>query len=130
MRRWTSRPSPALPLTVITLGLFGFVITAHGYGHASREMEVLRVLLSRRPTARAVVLTRVPEEVFADYFGGDPRIGSRIDIVPYGALHSSLSHQVEAAAGYMGLGIGPDAPLDGHFVTEPRDPLDFEVWPD
>jgi hypothetical protein len=28
------------------------------------------------------------------------------------------------------LGIGPDAPLDGHFVTELRDPLDFEVWPD
>jgi Zn-dependent M28 family amino/carboxypeptidase len=31
-----------------------------------------------------------------------------LDIVPYGALHSSLSGQVEAAAGYMGLGIGPD----------------------
>jgi len=31
-----------------------------------------------------------------------------LDIVPYGALHSTLSRQVEAAAGYMGLGIGPD----------------------
>ena len=31
-----------------------------------------------------------------------------LDIVPYGALHSSLSRQVEATAGYMGLGIAPD----------------------
>ncbi|HEY4335240.1 MAG TPA: M28 family metallopeptidase [Puia sp.] len=31
-----------------------------------------------------------------------------LDIVPYGALHSSLSRPVETAAGYMGLGIGPD----------------------
>jgi Peptidase family M28/PA domain len=31
-----------------------------------------------------------------------------LDIVPYGALHSSLSAQVEAAAGYLGLGIAPD----------------------
>jgi hypothetical protein len=31
-----------------------------------------------------------------------------LDIVPYGAQHSSLSRPVEAAAGYMGLGIGPD----------------------
>jgi Peptidase family M28/PA domain len=31
-----------------------------------------------------------------------------LDIVPYGALHSSLSNQVKAAADYLGLGIGPD----------------------
>jgi hypothetical protein len=31
-----------------------------------------------------------------------------LDIVPYGALHSSLNRQVEAAAGYLGLGISPD----------------------
>jgi Zn-dependent M28 family amino/carboxypeptidase len=31
-----------------------------------------------------------------------------LDIVPYGALHSSLSHPVESAAGYLDLGIAPD----------------------
>ena len=31
-----------------------------------------------------------------------------LDVVPYGALHSSLSRQVASAAGYMGLGIAPD----------------------
>jgi hypothetical protein len=31
-----------------------------------------------------------------------------LDIVPYGALHSSLSVQVNSAAKYMGLKIGPD----------------------
>jgi len=31
-----------------------------------------------------------------------------LDVVPYGAQHSSLSRQVEAASGYMGLGIAPD----------------------
>jgi Zn-dependent M28 family amino/carboxypeptidase len=31
-----------------------------------------------------------------------------LDIVPYGALHSSLSRQVESTAKYMDLKIGPD----------------------
>ena len=31
-----------------------------------------------------------------------------LDIVPYGADHSTLSRQTQAAAAYLGLGIGPD----------------------
>ncbi len=31
-----------------------------------------------------------------------------LDIVPYGADHSTLAHQTQAAAAYLGLGIGPD----------------------
>jgi hypothetical protein len=67
------------------LSVFAFVITAHGYGHASRQMEVVRVLLERRPDARAVVLTAAPESVFEDYLGALPNVWTRIRIVPYRA---------------------------------------------
>jgi hypothetical protein len=62
-----------------------FVITAHGYGHASRQMEVIRTLLSRRPGDRAVVLSAAPAAIFADYLGADPEVLGRADLVPYRA---------------------------------------------
>jgi hypothetical protein len=65
--------------------VFAFVITAHGYGHASRQMEVIRVLLERRHDARAVVLTAAPESVFADYLGALPSVYERVRVVPYRA---------------------------------------------
>src|SRR4051794_16500511 len=72
-----ARPRPPTVLS--------FVITAHGYGHASREMEVIRTLLSRRPDARAVVLSAAPEEVFAVFLGADAAIFARVTVVPYRA---------------------------------------------
>jgi hypothetical protein len=54
------------------------VITAHGYGHASRQMEVIRTLLDRLPDARAVVLSAAPEAIFRDYLGAL----SRVTLVP------------------------------------------------
>jgi hypothetical protein len=69
----------ALPRTL------AFVITAHGYGHASRQMEVIRVLLERRPDARAIVLSVAPESVFEDYLGALPNLYERVRIVPYRA---------------------------------------------
>jgi L-arabinokinase len=54
--------------------VYGFVTTAHGYGHASRQMEVMRTLLARRPDARIAVLSAVPEAVFRDYLGPEPRV--------------------------------------------------------
>ncbi|HEY4109534.1 M28 family metallopeptidase [Puia sp.] len=78
---------------------------------------------------RSVIITIVTGEEYgllgSDYFIHHPTVPKKdivanmsldmpfffhpvLDIVPYGALHSSLSRQVEAAAGYMGLGIGPD----------------------
>jgi hypothetical protein len=65
--------------------LFAFVVTAHGYGHASRQMEVVRVLLTRHADARAVVLSAVPDAVFADYLGADPALFARVTLVPYRA---------------------------------------------
>jgi hypothetical protein len=62
-----------------------FVVTAHGYGHASRQMEVLRTLLSRRPDLDAAVLSAAPEEVFRDYLGADPAVSSRVRVVPHRA---------------------------------------------
>lgn len=61
------------------------VITAHGYGHASRQMEVLRVLLGRRPALRAAVFSVVPEAVFRDYLDADPALSARISVIPFRA---------------------------------------------
>ncbi|MFT3765326.1 MAG: hypothetical protein QM820_07405 [Minicystis sp.] len=60
-----------------------FVITAHGYGHASRQMEVIRTLLGRRPELTAAVLSAAPEAVFRDYLSGDPALSARVAVVPY-----------------------------------------------
>jgi hypothetical protein len=62
-----------------------FVISGHGYGHASRQMEVIRVVLERDPEAQVVVLTAVPEAIFQNYLGGAEGLGERLTIVPYRA---------------------------------------------
>ena len=62
-----------------------FVITAHGYGHGSRQMEVVRALLHRRPDLAAVLFTAVPEPVFRDYLGADPSVCARVTVVPFRA---------------------------------------------
>jgi hypothetical protein len=60
-----------------------FVVTAHGYGHASRQMEVIRTLLARRPDLDAAVFSAAPEAVFRDYFGaGDPGVSTRLRVLP------------------------------------------------
>jgi hypothetical protein len=59
-----------------------FVVSAHGYGHASRQMEVLRTLLDRRPALTAAVFSAAPEAVFRDYLSGDPALSARVSIVP------------------------------------------------
>ncbi len=64
--------------------LLAFVVTSHGYGHASRQMEVIRVLLERVPDARALVLSSVPEAVFRDYLGPAGCL-PRVTLVPYRA---------------------------------------------
>jgi hypothetical protein len=65
--------------------VLGFVITAHGYGHAARQMEILRVLLARRPAARAVVLAAAPEALFRDYLDAEPAISARVSVIPWRA---------------------------------------------
>ncbi len=93
-------------------------------------LEIARTF-RRLPTTpkRSVIITIVTGEELgllgSDYFINHPTVPRKdivanlaldmpfffhpvLDIVPYGAVHSSLSHQVEAAAGYLGLGIGPD----------------------
>jgi hypothetical protein len=65
--------------------VLSFVITAHGYGHASRQMEVVRTLLDRRPGARAVVLSGAPEAIFRDYLSAVPGVLARVTIVPFRA---------------------------------------------
>ncbi|APR79885.1 Hypothetical protein A7982_05232 [Minicystis rosea] len=62
-----------------------FVITAHGYGHGSRQMEVVRTLLRRRPERSAVVFTATPELVFRDYLDADPSVSARTSVVPFRA---------------------------------------------
>ncbi len=62
---------------------FCFVITGHGYGHAARQMEIVRVLLARCPDARAAVLTAAPASIFVDYLGRESL--DRLELVPWQA---------------------------------------------
>ena len=93
-------------------------------------LEIARTFQSLpKAPKRSVLITIVTGEEYgllgSDYFIHHPTVPKKdivanmsldmpfffhpvLDIVPYGALHSSLSRQVEAAAGYLGLGIGPD----------------------
>jgi hypothetical protein len=40
-------------------------ISGHGFGHASRDIELVEALMARRPSARIVVRTSVAERLFA-----------------------------------------------------------------
>ena len=93
-------------------------------------LEIARTFRSLpTPPKRSVIIAIVTGEELgllgSDYFINHPTFPKKdivanlaldmpfffhpvLDIVPYGADHSSLSQQVQAAAGYMGLGIGPD----------------------
>ena len=41
-----------------------FYISGHGFGHASRSIELLKELAARRPDARLIVRTAVPLWLF------------------------------------------------------------------
>lgn len=81
------------------------------------------------PTKRSVIIAVVTGEesglLGSDYFATNPTVPKEsivanfsldmpfffhpvLDIVPYGAQHSSLSKPLSAAAEYLGLGIAPD----------------------
>jgi hypothetical protein len=94
-----------------------FVVTAHGYGHASRQMEVIRTLLNGRPDARAVVLTAAPDAVFRDYLGAAPDVAARALVVPFHAdvgvvQRDGLAMDHEATLRELGRRFG-DAGCDG-----------------
>ena len=42
-----------------------FYISGHGFGHASRAIELILVLMARRPATRVVVRTAVPARLFS-----------------------------------------------------------------
>ena len=41
-----------------------FYISGHGFGHASRQIEVINALLATRPDARVVIRTSAPQRLF------------------------------------------------------------------
>jgi hypothetical protein len=41
-----------------------FYVSGHGFGHASRSIELIRALLTRRPDARLAVRTAAPQRLF------------------------------------------------------------------
>jgi UDP:flavonoid glycosyltransferase YjiC (YdhE family) len=43
-----------------------FYISGHGFGHASRDLELIRALMARRPDARIIVRTAITARWFAD----------------------------------------------------------------
>ena len=46
-----------------------FYISGHGFGHASRDIELIREICARRPDARVIVRTSVPRWLFAPVAG-------------------------------------------------------------
>ena len=92
-------------------------------------LEIARAFtaLPERPRRSLIFLGVTAEEwglLGSDYFAQQPTVAGELvanfsldmpflfhpllDIVPYGAEHSSMSDAVEAAAEHLGLGIGPD----------------------
>src|SRR5258708_20273300 len=45
--------------------LIVFYVSGHGFGHAYRDIELIRTLCARRPDARVIVRTAVPRWLFA-----------------------------------------------------------------
>lgn len=46
-----------------------FYVSGHGFGHASRDIELIREICARRPDARVIVRTSVPRWLFAPVAG-------------------------------------------------------------
>jgi hypothetical protein len=56
---------PSIPvLTPTSLPTIGFYISGHGFGHASREIEVINALFARQPDLRIVVRTAAAQWLF------------------------------------------------------------------
>jgi hypothetical protein len=53
-----------------------FYVSGHGFGHASRDIELIRALCARRADARIVVRTAAPERLLA------PIAGAQVDVRP------------------------------------------------
>lgn len=104
-----------------------FVVTAHGYGHASRQMEVLRTLLARRPDLDAAVFSAAPEEVFRDYLGADPSVSSRLRVFSHRAdvglvQRDGLSMDHAATLRALEARLGDAAPAELAAVLAPLRP--------
>jgi hypothetical protein len=56
-----------------------FYVSGHGFGHASRAIEVIRALLSRRPAAHISIRTAAPAHLFRALGDGDRE---RVDVQP------------------------------------------------
>ncbi len=56
-----------------------FYVSGHGFGHASRDIELIRAMCARRTDARIVVRTAAPERLFA------PIAGAQVDVQPVDA---------------------------------------------
>jgi L-arabinokinase len=53
-----------------------FYVSGHGFGHASRDIELIRAICARDAEARIVVRTAAPERLFA------PVAGAQVDLQP------------------------------------------------
>jgi hypothetical protein len=51
-----------------------YYISGHGFGHASRSIELIRELHAQRPDVRVVVRTSVPRWLFAPIVGGTVQV--------------------------------------------------------
>ncbi|MFO0756081.1 MAG: hypothetical protein U0359_06300 [Byssovorax sp.] len=94
--------------------VYAIVTTAHGYGHATRQLEVIRALLTRDPEARVALLTAAPPAVVHNYLGDEPAIASRVTIEPLSAdvglvQHDGLRMNAEATLAALDARFGDEA---------------------
>jgi 3-methyladenine DNA glycosylase Mpg len=55
-------------------------VSGHGFGHASRDIELIRALRARRPDTRVIVRTSVPRWLFAPVADAAVAVGPRVGV--------------------------------------------------
>ena len=82
-----------------------FYISGHGFGHASRSIEVIKALLAQQPTLRIIVRTTAPKWLFdrgfspagLDYYQVETDTG----VVQIDSLHLDEGESIRRARAFM-----------------------------
>ena len=92
-----------------------FYISGHGFGHAARDIELIRALMARSPAARVIVRTSVAERLFAPLRGFDgvdvQRVETDTGITQIDSLTIDEADTVQRAAEFYGA-------FDAHVARE------------
>ncbi|MCU1382142.1 MAG: hypothetical protein JWL71_839, partial [Acidobacteria bacterium] len=81
--------------------LIVFYVSGHGFGHASRDIELIRHLIAQRPEIRVIVRTSAPRWLFAPLAGASIAVqtfDTDTGVVQVGSLHLDEDETARHAA--------------------------------